>query len=84
MEMQWADDEELAKRLEQGRMEGSYLKAEAKKVPEKIVHERMCQVEGIKGTKEKKKVKGCSTEDMSDNPSSAAVEDTEELIVWRS
>ena len=38
----------------------------------------------MKGTKEKKKVKGSSTEEMKDKPSSSWEEDTAEMRRWRS
>ena len=54
-------DENLAKSLERRRMEASFLRADVlKPVPELVVHERMSQVEEVRSTKEKKKVKGWS------------------------
>ena len=53
------------------------------KVPELTVHERMSQDEKARGTKEKKKAQGWSTEDMKDKPSSSLGEDTGEMIEWR-
>ena len=46
-------------------MEGSTLKLEVMQmVRELVVHERVTQGKGVKGFKEKKKVKGWSTEEM--------------------
>ena len=45
------------------------------KVPELVVHECMSQGKGTKRTKEKKKVKGWSTEEMKGKPSSSLEED---------
>ena len=59
-------------------MEGNSLQAEVmQKVPEFVVHERMSQGKKVKCTKEKKVVKGWSTEEMQDKPSSIVEEDTE-------
>ena len=55
-----------------------------KKEPELVVHERMCQGEGVKGTEETKKVKGWSTVEMKDKPNSLLEEDTEEMRKWKS
>ena len=44
----------------------------------------MFQSKKVKGTKEKKKVKGWSAEEMKDKPSSSLEEDTEEMRTWRS
>ena len=38
----------------------------------------------MKGTKEKKTMKGWSTEKMKDKPSSSWEDDTEEMRTWRS
>ena len=85
MDVQWKEEERLAKTLEQRRMEGTSLKAEGMhKVPELVVRERMSQVEEVKGTNEKKNVKGWSSEEMNDRPSNSVVEDAEEMIEWRS
>ena len=85
MEMQWAEKEKLATSFEQKWMEGFSLKTEAiQKVHELMVHERVCQVIDVKGTKEKKKVKGWSTEEMNNHESSYVVEGTEEMAEWRS
>ena len=52
-------------------MERSSLQAEVvQKAPELVVHERMSQGEKVRGTKEKKKVKGWSTEEMKDKANS--------------
>ena len=57
--------------LERRMMEGSSLQAEVmQKVLELVVHERMSQGERVRGTKEKKKVKGCSAEEMKDKANS--------------
>ena len=65
-------------------MEGSALQAEImQKVPELLVHERMSQSEEVRGTEEKKNVKGWSTEEMKDKPNSLLEEDTEEMRKWR-
>ena len=64
-------------------MEGSSLQAEVmQKVLELVVHERMSQGEGVRGTKEKKKVKGWSTEEKG-KTSSSLEEYTEEMRKWR-
>ena len=85
MDVQWKEEERLAKTLEQRRMEGTSLQAEGMhKVPELVVRERMSQVEEVKGTKEKKKVKGWSSKEMNDRPSNSVEEDAEEMIEWRS
>ena len=42
------------------------------KVLELVVHERMSQCEKVKGTKENKKVKGRSTEEMKEKSSSSS------------
>ena len=44
----------------------------------------MSQGKKVKGTKEKKKVKGWSTEEIKDKASSSLVEDTEAMRTWRS
>ena len=49
-----------------------------------VVHERMSQGEKARGTKEHKKVKGCSVGEMKDKPSSPWEEDAGEMIEWRS
>ena len=85
MEVQWAEGEKLEEILERRRMEGGSLQAEVmQKVLELVVHERMSQGKEVRGTKEKKKVKGSSTEEMKDKPSSSLEEDTGEMIEWRS
>ena len=53
------------------------------KVLESLVHERMSQGKEVKCTKEKKKVKGWSSEEMKGKPNSSLEEDTEELRTWR-
>ena len=74
MDVQWEEEEGLAKTLEQRRMEGTSLKAEGMhEVPELVVRERMSQVEEVKGTKQKKKVKGWSSKEMNDS----------QAILWR-
>ena len=84
METQWAEAEKLEKSLEQKRMEGSSLKAEVmQKVRELVVHERLSQAEEVRGTKEKKKVKGWSNEEVKDKPNSLLKEDTEGMRKWR-
>ena len=84
MEVQWAEDERVEKILERRRMEGSLQAEVMQKVLELVVHERMLQGEKAGGTRGKKKVKGWSTEEMKDNPSSSLEEDTREMIEWRS
>ena len=84
MDVQWAEDEKLEESLDRRRMEGSSLQAEVmRKVPELVVHERMSQGEGVHCTKEKKKVKGWSAEEMKGKPSSSLEIDTEEMIKRR-
>ena len=84
MELQWAEDEKMKKILERRSMERSSLQAELlQKALEVLVHERMSQGEGLQVEKEKKKVKGWSTEEMKEKPSSSLEEDTEELKKWR-
>ena len=53
------------------------------KVPELVVHERMSQGEKAKCTKEKKTVKGWSTEEMKDKANSRLKINTEEVIKWK-
>ena len=53
------------------------------KVPELVVYERLSQGKVGKCTKEKKKVKGWSTEEMKGKPSSSLEEHTEEMRKWR-
>ena len=48
-----------------------------------VVHERMSKGEKVKCPKEKKKVKGWSTEEMKDKANSRFKLDTEEMIKWR-
>ena len=61
----WDEEEKLEEVLGRRRMEGSFLQVEVmQKVPEIVVHERMSQVERTKCAKEKKKVKGGSSEEM--------------------
>ena len=85
MGLQWVEDEKLEEILEQRRMERCSLQAEVmQKASELVVHERMSQGKGVKCTKEKKKVKGWSTEEMKGRkPSSSLEEDTEEMRKWR-
>ena len=63
------------------RMEGSSSKLDVmQKVPELIVNKRMSQGKKRgKDTKEKKKVPGCSIEEMKERPNIAVEEDTEEM-----
>ena len=52
-------------------MDGSCLQTDVtQQIPLMVVHERMSQSEEVSGTKEKKKVKGWSTEEMQDKPNS--------------
>ena len=85
MGMQWAEDEKLEEILERRMIEGrSSLQAEVmQQVPELVVHERMSQGKEVTETKENKKVKGWSTEDMKDKPNSLLEEDIEEMRGWR-
>ena len=46
-------------------------------------YERMSQGEKAKGTKEKKKVEGWSTEEMREKANSFLEDDTEEMRTWR-
>ena len=56
-------------------MEGSSLEVEVMhKVLELVVRERMSQSEEVRGTKERKKVKGWSVEEMQDKPNSLSSE----------
>ena len=85
MLLQWAEDEKLEEVFERRKMEGDSLQAEVmQKVPGLVVHERMSQGKTVKGTEEKKNVKGWSTEEMKDKPSSSWEDDTEEMRTWRS
>ena len=43
----------------------------------------MSQGEEVRGTREKKKVRGWSTEQMNDKANSLLEEDTEEVTTWR-
>ena len=75
MELQWVQDEKLEEILERRRVEGVSLQAEVLQkvlelVPELVVHERMSQGDKVKCTKEKKNVKGWSTEEMKDKANS--------------
>ena len=85
MERQRDEDGKLEETLEQRRMEGSSLQVEVmRKVQELVVHERMSQGEKAKCAKEKKKVKGWSTEEMKNKANSLLEEDTEEeMKKWR-
>ena len=70
--------------LERARMEGGSLKAAKRpKVPVSVVQERMVHSEKVTGTKEQKKVKGWSTEEMKDKANSLLEEDTEEMRTRR-
>ena len=83
-EEQWEEEKKLEEILECRRMERSFLKVEiCKKVPEFVVNGRMAQGVKVTGTKEKKKVKGWSTEEMKDKSNSRLDEDTEEMKEWR-
>ena len=85
MQVQWMEDEKLEESLERRRMEGNSSKADVmQKISELVVHERLSQGEKARGTKEEKKVKGWSTEEMKDKPSSSWEEDTEEMRTRRS
>ena len=79
MEGQWAEDEKLEVILARRRMERSSLQCQVmQKVPELVLHEPMSQGEKSKCAKEKKKVKGRSTEEMKSKANSLVEEDTEE------
>ena len=85
MEVQRDEDHKLEEILGQRSMEGSTLQLDVmQKAPELAVHERMTKGEEVKCTKEKKQVKGCSTEEMRDKVNSHVEIDTEEMIEWRS
>ena len=85
MEVQWTEDEKLEEVLGQRWVEGSSLQSVVMhKVSELVVHERMFQCKNVKGTKEQKKVKGWSTEEMKDKQSCSWEEDTEEMRTCRS
>ena len=65
------EEQKLEEIVKQSRIEGDTLKLEVmRKAPEQVVHERMCKGERVKCTKEKKKVKGRSTEEMKDKANS--------------
>ena len=84
--MQRAEEEKLEKleKMLERRMERSSLQAEVmQRAPELVVHERMSQGEQVTGTKETKKVKGWSTEDMKDKTNSLLEEEKEEMRTWR-
>ena len=82
MGMQWEEDEKLEETLERRRMEGSSWQVEVmQNVSELVVHERMFQ--GEKLTKEQKKVKGWSVEEMKEKANSRLEIDTEEMTKWR-
>ena len=79
-QMEWGEDEKLEETLGQRRVERYSLQAEVmQKAPESVVHERMSQGKGVKCTKEKKKVKGWSNEEIKGKPSSSSKEDTKEM-----
>ena len=62
-------------------MEGSSLQVEVmQKVPELVVHARMSKGEQVKCTKEKKEVKGWSTEEIKDKANSRFEIDAEEMF----
>ena len=72
---QWDEEQKLEEILERRRMEGSSLKLEVmQKVPALVVHERMSQLKGLKGLKEKKKVPRWSIEEMKENS---------QMLLWR-
>ena len=84
MEVQRDGDGKLEEILKQSRMEGSSVQVEVMHmVPEFVVHERMSQGEDGKYTREKKTVKGWSTEEMKDKANSLLEVDTEEMRKWR-
>ena len=84
MEMQWAEDEKLEELLEQRRMERCSLQAEVtQKTPELVVRARMSQSKGVKTAKEKKKVKGWSSQEETGKSNRSSKEDTEEMKNWR-
>ena len=84
MAVQWDEEQKLEEILARRRMEGNSLQLEVmQKAPELVVHERMSQGEKAKGTKEKKKVKGWSIEEMKDKVNSLVEIDTEEMSECR-
>ena len=48
-----------------------------------VANERMSQGKRVKSSKEKKKVKGCSFEEMKEKPNIAVEEVTGEMRKWR-
>ena len=54
-----------------------------KRVSELVVHERMTKGKEVKCTKEEKRVKGWSIEEMKDKVNSLVEIDTKEMIKWR-
>ena len=84
MKLQWAEDQKLEKFWnEEGWKEPLCRRKSCKKTPELVVHERMSRGEKVRGTREKKKAKGCSTEEMKDKTNSLREEDTEEMRTRR-
>ena len=69
--------------LERRRMEGSSLQAEVMHKLSAWCMTRMSQGEKVRGTKEKKKVKGWSTQEMKEKANSSLEQDTEDMIKWR-
>ena len=70
--------------MEQRRIEGDSLKLDVlRQAFERVVHERMSQVEGVRGPKETKRVPGWPTEELKEKPHTEKVEDAEELRTWR-
>ena len=68
MAAEWDEKQQLEDILERRRMEGSSEQLEVMQhVPELFVHERLSQGTGVKGIKEKKKLLGCSVEEMKKN-----------------
>ena len=82
--LQWRQDEEMEKIVQQKKVNGGAWQVEAlQKVPELIAQNRMSQSQKIQGSEGKKNLRGWSMEEMKDKPSSSLVEDTEEMIGWR-
>ena len=77
---QWEEDEKLARNLKQTRMEGRFIKTEAMQLAtEWVVQEHGCRKRKKENSKERRKVKGWSTEEKN-----LSVECIEEMIGWRS
>ena len=65
MAAQWAEKQKPEEIVERKKIEGSSLKLEVmRKAPELVVHERMSQGEGVRSSKEKKRVPGWSAEEL--------------------